>query len=69
MRGKVMHIDDTIEEKAKSDSSYAIAYALLQVARAQKETAVAIRNLDIAHMAEMIDTAGAAISSAIREEG
>lgn len=59
------HIDDWIETKARTDGSYAIAYALLQIARAQKDTAIAIRNLDLAHIAERVEIGASAIAGAI----
>jgi len=62
-----MHIDDEIKERALKDGSYAVAYALLQLARAQRETAQAIKGLDIPFVGERIDGAGAAIADAIRE--
>jgi uncharacterized protein with PhoU and TrkA domain len=62
-----MHIDDQIEEKALKDGSYAIAYALLQVARSQKEVAVALRNLDVAFVGERIEAAAGSIADAVRE--
>ena len=61
------HIEDEIEEKARKDGSYAIAYAILQLARAQKDTATAIRNVDIAHLAERLDCGTEAIAAALRE--
>lgn len=39
------HIDDIIEEKARTDSGYAIAYALLRIAEAQKNVATHIKYL------------------------
>ncbi|WP_347092622.1 hypothetical protein [Sphingomonas parapaucimobilis] len=59
------HIDDFIETKARTDASYAIAYALLQVARAQRDTAIAVKNLDLAHIAERIEIGAGAIAGAI----
>jgi hypothetical protein len=60
------HIDDFIEGKARKDGAYAIAYALLQLANAQKETARAVRSLDVPMVAERIDCGAGAIADALR---
>ncbi len=62
-----MHIDDQIAEKAAKDGGYAVAYALLQLAQAQKDVAQAIKDLDIPFIGERIDGAGGAIADALRE--
>lgn len=62
-----MHIDDEIEEKAKKDGSYAIAYAILQLARAQSNTAIAVKNFDIAFLAERTECGLEAVASALKE--
>jgi hypothetical protein len=40
-----VHLHDFIEEKARSDGSYAVAYALLQVAAAQEKAATHLKYL------------------------
>lgn len=43
------HIQDLIEDKArKGDGAYAVAYALLELARAQDRTATQLKNLGLA---------------------
>lgn len=65
-----VHVDDFIEDQARKDGSYAIAYALLQIARGQKDTAIAIKNLDLRFIGERLDEGTAAIASAIdRHDG
>lgn len=64
-----MHINDKIENKAENDGLFAIAYAILQLAEAQRESARAIRGLDVAFIAERIDDGLGAIASAIRDSG
>lgn len=61
------HIDDFIEDKARTDATYAVAYAVLQLARTQSITATAIKNLDIAHIAERIDEGSGLIAGSIRD--
>lgn len=39
------HLHDVIEEKARTDGSFAIAYALLRVANAQADTATHLKYL------------------------
>lgn len=63
-----MHLDDHIEEKARNDSGYAIAYALLQVAKAQRDTGIAIKNLDLAFIGERLEVAAGAIADGIRDK-
>lgn len=62
-----MHIDDEIAEKAKKDGVYAIAYAILELARAQSKTATNIKNVDVALIAERIEMGLGAVASAITE--
>jgi hypothetical protein len=38
-------LEDHIEHRARTDGSYAIAFALLELARAQKDTAQALERL------------------------
>jgi hypothetical protein len=71
-------IDDVIEEKARTDSGYAIAYALLKVAEAQKTVATHIKYLGVGdaattmgaieflsvHIGEKIDNLASAIIEA-----
>lgn len=46
------HIEDLFEEKARSgEGSYAIAYALLRLAEAQKDSAIALKDLGLADAA------------------
>lgn len=40
-----LHIEDLIEEKARVDGGYAIAFALLKLARAQENLAVHVKYL------------------------
>lgn len=43
------HIQDLFEDKArKGDGAYAVAYALLELARAQERTATQLKNLGLA---------------------
>lgn len=45
----MVHIEDVFEQKARAgDGSFAIAYALLQLAQAQDRTATQIKNLGFA---------------------
>ncbi len=62
-----MHVDDEIAEKAKSDSNFAIAHAILQLAKAQNDTAIAVKNLDLSFIGERIDEGLGAIAAAINE--
>ena len=39
------HLEDLIEQKARTDSRYAIAHALMKLAKAQQETATHLKYL------------------------
>lgn len=58
------HIDDFIEDQARKDAGHAVAYAVLQLARAQKDAAIAIKNLDLINIA---DEGASTIAAAIRD--
>jgi hypothetical protein len=40
-----LHLHDAIEEKARTDGSFAIAYALLKLAKAQEDAAIHLKYL------------------------
>lgn len=61
-----VHIDDFIEDQARTNPQYAIAYAVLQLAAKQQETALAVKNLDLAMIAERIDVGLEAVADALR---
>jgi hypothetical protein len=46
-----MHIDDLIEDKARTDGEFAIAYALLRLAAAQQNAATHLKYLGNGHAA------------------
>ena len=48
---KDMRIEDLIEDRARSDGAYAIAYALLEQAEALKACASALRDIGIGNAA------------------
>jgi hypothetical protein len=46
-----LHLHDLIEEKARQDGGYAVAYALLRLADAQDRTALWLKHLGLADAA------------------
>jgi len=61
-----MHLDDVIEDKAKSDGTFAIAYALLQISKSQDKLNMVLSD-KLAFIGERLDEGLSGVASSISE--